>query len=230
MRSAGIRGGPSEMAKEFYIDLRAHYRRVASVLSMIANYVLLVSVLAGVLSGLTSNLIIAGLTAALMFVATVLLFTFAIPRRRRLRRHEHDLESRRVTYNRTNFAGISEAMGLEVAQGGFRQIEPFEPTYWLLRNSTVRPGARDLGPTLTTKGQKRGRAPNYATDELNLGVSVSPLRPLRSRAASSRQWGACVVISVRKSCRGCAREDEVAHGQLRRPGYVGRIRRGRRQA
>lgn len=126
----GAMGGPFETAKQFYVDLRAHYRRASSTLSMMANYVMLVSVVAGVLSGFTGAPPIAAGAGTLLIVALVMLLRFTIPRRARLKAQEQALDARRIAYNDTNFAGISEVMGLEVAQGGFQPIQPFERVRW----------------------------------------------------------------------------------------------------
>lgn len=126
----GISDGPFETAKHFYIDLRAHYRRASASLSMMANFVMLTSVFAGALSGFTSDPLIAGTDGLLLLIAASVLMKYAMPRRQRLRKGEQELEVRRVTYNETNFEGISKTMGLEVAQGGFRPIAPFERIRW----------------------------------------------------------------------------------------------------
>ncbi len=127
---AGVPGSASEIEKQFHIDLRAHYRRAASTLSIEANYVLLVSVLAGVLSGWTANLTIAVVCGLFLVVAILLVFRFALPRPSTLKAREADLERRRTEYNKSNFDAMAARMGDEYATAGFRPIEPFEHVRW----------------------------------------------------------------------------------------------------
>ncbi len=127
---AGPADSPSEIEKQFFIDLRTHYRKSSATLASSANFVLLISVVAGVLAGFTSNVVIAsGLAVA--WIAFVV-FSLRVFGRRRvpIKKREVELETRRIEYNESIQSGITEAMGQEYTQIAFRPIEPFERMRW----------------------------------------------------------------------------------------------------
>jgi len=124
---AGSPGDPYETARAFYIDLRRHYRLAAATLSKTANFILLVSVVAGVLAGFTSNVALAALLAIFWAALAVFLGGSAYPRSRRLRAAENGLEVRRLQYNESNFGGLS---AVQIEEKKMRErllpIKPFK--------------------------------------------------------------------------------------------------------
>lgn len=115
----GAPGDRFETAKAYHIDLRAHYRRAASSLSMQANLILLVSVVAGVLSGEASRAWVVVVLVALGAVIFGYTLCFFVSRRRQVRYREGDLEKRRIQYN-DKFA--TERLATPIA--------PFTPVGW----------------------------------------------------------------------------------------------------
>lgn len=126
----GTPGGAYETGKDFYRDLRSHYRRCASGLSMMANLILLVSVVAGVLAGLTSVSAVAWACGVLWLGTAAVAIRFSLNRRRQFREREDALEDRRIEYNSKFFGGIEKAMGTEYAKAAFKPILPFERVRW----------------------------------------------------------------------------------------------------
>lgn len=126
----GEPGGAFETAKAFYVDLRRYYRDASSTLSKAANFILLISVLAGVMAGFTASTIIASALGLFWIVVAVLLLRALARRRAALRERERGLEERRLSYNDRFSRGMSETMGQEYEQSAFRPIEPFALLRW----------------------------------------------------------------------------------------------------
>lgn len=126
----GEPGGAFETAKAFYVDLRRYYRQASSTLSRAANFILLSSVLAGVMAGFTANVTIASVLGAFWIAVTVLLLGALARRRSALHGRERALEERRVSYNDRFSRGMTEKMGAEYTNAAFRPIEPFVRLRW----------------------------------------------------------------------------------------------------
>ena len=127
---AGNPGSAFEEGKQFYIDLRTHYRRSSSVLASTANFVLLMSVVAGVLAGFTNQVIVASALGALWIVFVIFLIAFVQRRRAPMKEREADLEQRRVDYNDENYQRTARLVDEEYAKATFHPIEQFERVRW----------------------------------------------------------------------------------------------------
>jgi len=119
-----------EVGKRFYIDLRAHYRRSSSALASTANFVLLMSVVAGVMAGFTSSVFVASALALLLIVFAFYLVRFVQRRRGPIKGREDELEERRIAYNDENYQRTARLVDDEYAKTTFRPIEPFERVRW----------------------------------------------------------------------------------------------------
>lgn len=123
-------GGAFETAKAFHVDLRRHYRYASSTLSKAANFILLISVLAGVIAGFTANATIAIALGVFWIIVTLLLSRALSRRRAALRGEEIALEERRLSFNDRFSRGMAEKMGKEYVKAAFRPIEPFRRVRW----------------------------------------------------------------------------------------------------
>ncbi|MGH7707438.1 MAG: hypothetical protein ACREQ5_05785 [Candidatus Dormibacteria bacterium] len=126
----GELGGPYETGKSFYRDLRAHYRRSASGLSKVANLILLVSVVSGIVASWTGLFAVAAGAGALWIVCAGYFIRFALTRRGQVRGREARLEAHRLEYNSKSRDGIAAKMGKEYAKAAFREIASFERVHW----------------------------------------------------------------------------------------------------
>lgn len=126
----GEAGGAFETSKAFHVDLRRHYRNASSTLSKAANFILLISVLAGILAGFTASTTIAGMLGGFWIVITVALMRALARHRAALRDTERALEERRISYNERFYRGMAEKMGEEYAKVAFQPIGPIERVRW----------------------------------------------------------------------------------------------------
>lgn len=126
----GEPGGAFETSKAFHVDLRRHYRNASATLSKAANFILLTSVLAGVLAGFTANTTIASGLGVFWIMITILLARALARRRAALQVSERALKERRSSYNERFYRGMVEQMGEEYAKTAFRPIGPIECVRW----------------------------------------------------------------------------------------------------
>lgn len=129
MALGGTPGSSYEVGKKYYRDLRTHYRRSSSTLASNANFILLLSVVAGVMAGFTSNILVATLLAALWLVLLTFLYRYVVVHRATIKQRENELESSRVAYNKLEHQDMSK-MGKEYADAHAEVAPPFKRVRW----------------------------------------------------------------------------------------------------
>ena len=121
---------PQGIVMQFGVELREHYRRASAQSASTANFVLLTSVVAGVLAGFTANIIIAVALGVLWVVFLAFLLGYALRRIATVRRREDAMEARRVQYNTSTYNGMASTMGEQYADAAFHPIAAFERVRW----------------------------------------------------------------------------------------------------
>lgn len=117
---------PFETAKQWYTDLRTHYRRAASKLSMAANLVLLISTVCAVALAWLSRWAIGIPVLVLLAIVFVHTLVFWYRRKNEITKREDNLEMRREQFNASYTEGAAKTMGTTSEKAAIKPIPPFK--------------------------------------------------------------------------------------------------------